>query len=145
MKYLSFVAMLLLIGLVSNAMAAGCSDAYATAGVEGDIKGKQILATGPAPGNEGWNEDHCDSGALYKVAAEPAVDPKGVDPRAFRGNWTMSDSNVTYNYTVGGSSSYTWTLWKDTTTGGLCWEGSSGTIIAIAPAPVNAGAPCNIP
>lgn len=46
-------------------------------------------------------EDHCSNGNLFKVGnpAKPVI-----DPRAYRGTWSVSGpGQVTYNYTVGGS------------------------------------------
>ena len=102
------------------------------------------MAVAPGVGGEEWNEDHCAGGALYKVG-----DGSVVDPRAFRGTWAVGSGNpalVTYIYTVGGSSTYEWTLWRNDV-GGLCWEGAGSTIIATAPAPVpgSAGTPCSVP
>lgn len=132
MKKLSFIGTLLLMGVANNSVANCIDDNYLTAGVAADVSGKQIMAV--APDGETWNEDHCLSGDLYKLGAGTAV-----DPYAFRGTWSYSDSDgqVTYDYTVGGSSSYTWSLWKNSD-GDLCWE-DSGTIIATAPAPGSSG------
>jgi hypothetical protein len=150
MKYPMAVVVILLMGVGGGPAAAACSDSrYSTqltsAGantIQDALNDKRILATG---GGEEWNEDHCSNGALYKVGVS-ADDP--VDPRAYRGMWGTSgmdaNSMVTYNYTVGGSSSFSWTLWQNTTTGGLCWE-DSGNIIATASEPEPLSGTCNIP
>lgn len=82
-----------------------------------ELSGKRIQAVATDDGEE-WNEDHCSSGALYKVGAGTRI-----DPRAFRGTWgtNIANNGVTYDYTVGGTSSYVWTLWKDPATDALCW------------------------
>lgn len=110
------------------------------------LNDKRIQATG----GEEWNEDHCATSALYKVAAPPATDPNGVDPRAHRGSWSTGTNTVTYNYGDPGGP-YTFTLHRDAdgsvaAAGGLCWE-SAGTVIAVAPVPGNVpGAlDCSVP
>jgi len=142
MKKLSVIGLFLLIGVAGNALA-DCETAGYTRlnqpGANSVLSNKHVLAT--APSGEEWNEDHCSTGALYKIG-----DGSVVDPRAFRGTWVVGGGNpapVTYNYTVGGSSTYTWTLWGKTD-GSLCWE-DAGAIIATAPAPGSAGTPCNVP
>jgi hypothetical protein len=50
----------------------------------------------------------------------------------------LAPDGVTYNYTVGGSLSFTWLLWEGDA--GLCWEDGSGAIVATAPPP--GPAPC---
>ena len=149
MKHLSIIGMLLLMGIASNALAGECETAgYSSLNgpdVISALSGKRVAAE--APDGEEWNEDHCTTalnspGALFKVG-----DGSAVDPRAFRGTWTPRGGNpakVEYSYTVGGSSSYTWTIWGKTG-GSLCWEGSGGSIIAIAPEPGAAGSPCTVP
>ncbi len=136
MKYLNSVGILLLIGVTSNATASCSTEGYPTLGTSSDISGKQILATAP-PVGEQWNEDHCASLDLYKVG-----DGTAVDPYAYRGTWSITGNAVTYNYTVGGNSTYIWNLWKDVN-GNLCWDDSTN-IIATAPAPAGAGA-CSAP
>jgi hypothetical protein len=91
-SYLS-VGATLLMGASASVSAATCAESGYTQSLDSDttptlneaLNGKRINAT--APDGEEWNEDHCPNGALYKVAAPPAQDPKGVDPRAFRGVW----------------------------------------------------------
>lgn len=137
-------------GLGCGPVAAACSDSgyttqlRSTGGntIQDALNDKRILTTGGE-----WNEDHCSNGALYKVGIPD--DP--VDPRAYRGMWSVSgngaDSVVNYNYTVGGNSSFSWSLWKNDE-GGLCWEalGSGGAIIATtATAPGPLSGPCAIP
>lgn len=142
MKHLRLIGMFLLMGIASNAVAVTCSDqgytALNNAQANAALSGKRVLAVAP---DEQWNEDHCADGALFKVG-----DGSPVDPRAFRGTWTVQPGpppvSVTYDYTVGGSSNYTWELWGNN--GSLCWEGG-GAIIATAPAPGSAGTPCNLP
>ncbi|MBE0472014.1 MAG: hypothetical protein IBX55_21205 [Methyloprofundus sp.] len=130
MKYLPHISTLLLIGIAGSASANCSNDGYTTAGVPTDISGKQIIATG---GGYDWKEDHCASGDLYKLGNGTTI-----DPYAFRGKWSISDNTVTYNYTVGGNSTYIWNLWKDVR-GNLCWDDGIN-IIATAPAPADAGA-----
>lgn len=148
MKNLLITGMFLLMGLASNTAIGSCSsegytNSLNSAQIQNALNGKRILAT--APDGEEWHEDHCSSSALYKVG-----DGSTVDPRAFRGTWVASGAPtgmVSYNYTVGGNSQFTWTLWKNTPgnqAGGLCWE-DSGTVIATAPAPGAAEGPCDIP
>lgn len=76
-------------------------------------------------------EDHCSNGNLFKVGnpAKPVI-----DPRAYRGTWSAAPAvsgpgQVTYNYTVGGSHSYTFSLYRNDT-GGLCWQDSAGNRVA---------------
>jgi len=87
-----------------------------------------------AGGSEEWNEDHCGDGKLFKVG----VDGSAVDPRAYRGTWSVSgsgaDTVVKYSYTVGGSSEYSWSLWSNASEG-LCWGTGPGGNPAIATAP----------
>ena len=149
MKKLSVIGFFLLIGIASNTWAVSCSDdGYSKLNKPNAVSAlsnKRIWAVAPGVGGEEWNEDHCagSGGALYKVG-----DGSVVDPRTFRGTWAVGNGNpapVTYSYTVGGSSTYTWKLWGKTD-GRLCWE-DAGTIIATAPAPapVSAGTPCSVP
>jgi len=148
MKHTVVVGAFLLMAVGGNATAA-CEDSGYTKqvkatganSIENTLSGKRILATG----DDGeWNEDHCANGALYKVGVSPD-DP--VDPRAYRGTWEVSDSGedseVTYHYTVGGNSSFSWKLWQDKS-GNLCWE-DGGSIIATAPAPGPLSGTCEIP
>jgi hypothetical protein len=103
-----------------------------------ELSGKRIEAVAPDDGEE-WNEDHCASGALYKVGAGTREDPRG-----FRGTWGPNSRNnvVTYDYEGSGSLSYIWSLWKDADgTQGLCWGNPSAGHAAIA----EADAPGNIP
>ena len=143
MKHSIAIVVSLMTGIMSMPATATCADdGYTNRLNSGQtqtaLRGKRILATG---GGEQWNEDHCSNGDLYKVGVSD--DP--VDPYAFRGKWGVSGSAqaavVTYNYTVGGSSTYSWSLWENELRG-LCWEGSGGNVIATAPAPRSAG-PCS--
>ena len=139
MKYSMAVVVILLIGVGAGPAAASCfNDGYENQlfsngnRLQDALNNKRILATG---GGEAWNEDHCSNGNLFKVGV--ADDP--VDPRAFRGTWfaegSGANSLVTYNYTVGGTSSFSWELWQNGA-GGLCWENpSTNDTIATAPAP----------
>ena len=145
MKHLIAIVVPLLTGIVSMPATATCADdGYTNRLSQGAIRGalnnKRILATG---GGEQWNEDHCSNRNLFKVGVS---DDDPVDPRAYRGTWdisgTGSNAEVTYNYTVGGSSSYSWSLWENGS-GGLCWEGSGGNVIATAPAPGSLSGTCN--
>ena len=137
MKNSMVVVLFLMAGSMSMPTKAACTDdGYSSRLNQGQIRtalnNKRILAMG---GGEEWNEDHCSNGNLFKVGVS---DDDPVDPRAYRGTWGTSGSGqnaeVTYNYTVGGSSSYSWSLWEDGT-GGLCWEGAGGNVVATAPAP----------
>lgn len=77
-------------------------------------------------------EDHCSNGNLFKVGnpAKPIV-----DPRAFRGTWSSPEpGRVTYHYTVGGNTSYTFALYQDDS-GNLCWQNPNGQIQATAAKP----------
>jgi hypothetical protein len=127
---------ILLMGFGGGPAAATCSDngyttrLMTTGGntIADVLNGKRILAMG---GGEEWNEDHCANGNLFKVGVS-ADDP--VDPRAYRGIWGVSgtgaaNSMVTYNYMVGGSSSFSWQLWQNDA-GGLCWGNPGGDVIA---------------
>lgn len=106
------------------------------------LSNMRIVAT--SPGGEEWKEDHCASGALYKVGAGTPV-----DPRAFRGTWSVAATRaVRYDYTVGGSASYRWSLWKNDA-GGLCWSEESRPYNMIAtsppPVPIPGGSECSVP
>ena len=145
MKHSIAIIVSILTGIMSMPATAACADnGYTNRLSQGAIRGalnnKRILATG---GGEQWNEDHCSNSNLFKVGVS---DDDPVDPRAYRGTWGISGSGsnalVTYNYTVGGSSSYSWSLWENGT-GGLCWEGSGGNVIATAPAPGPLSGTCN--
>ena len=147
MKYSAAVVMFLMTGIISMQATAACTDdGYTNRLTQGEMRSalnnKWILATG---GGEEWNEDHCSNGNLFKVGVSPD-DP--VDPRAYRGTWgvsgTGSNALVNYNYTVGGSSSFSWSLWENGS-GGLCWEGSGGNVIATAPAPGPLSGTCSAP
>ena len=139
MKHLSITGMLLLMGIAGNAIAGGCSDAGYKSPLNGNsLSDKRVEAV--APGGEEWNEDHCSSGELYKLG-----DGTPVDPYALRGNWTSSLKTVTYNYTGDSGSPYLWTLWQNNASAkSICWEDSSGGIIATAPEPGSAG-DCSVP
>jgi hypothetical protein len=149
MRHSIALAIIFLMIIGGGPARAACSDSgystqlMSTGGntIQSALNGKRILATG---GGEEWREDHCASGALYKVEAS-ANDP--VDPYAYRGQWSVSgqgsNSKVNYNYSVGGSSNFSWALWQNAS-GGLCWE-NSGNIIATAPAPGPSGTCAVIP
>jgi len=138
MKYLNIAGMLVLAGFAGHAVAqvtaSTCTNAGYTFQLDATDIGTaltdtRVMAVDPSSSEE-WNEDHCGgpvSGNLYKIG-----DGSAVDPRALRGTWTAGGNRglslVTYNYNVGGSSFWSWTLWSDTadpTTGGLCWETTS--------------------
>jgi hypothetical protein len=56
----------------------------------------------------------------------------------------QAQGTVQYNYTVGGSSSFSWTLYTNES-GGICWENPvDGEIVATAPPPTPAD-PCDPP
>jgi hypothetical protein len=145
---LGIAATLLSAATVADCSGEGFSIQLQDGSLSSALSGKRILATAPAPSNEDWKEDHCANGNLFKVGVSP-TDP--VDPRAYRGTWTVNESGasttVTYSYTVGGS--YTtpgWTLWKNDSDA-LCWE-DSGNVIATtasAPAEIPAELDCNAP
>lgn len=161
MKHFAILAGLVVSGIQSVAVAGACLDAgynqgpLTVAQINNQLSGRQVLAM--APGGEEWNEDHCDSGALYKVGTTEGPpkhpDRPSVDPRAFRGTWTAraggetNPPRITYQYTVGGSSTFTWTLWRNTSNNDLCWEDLAGTpIVATGAKPTTpAGSPCGIP
>lgn len=138
------LAPVLFVVSASTAAQQACSDLGYTdrVGFAGDTTGeivnelsdKRIEAVAVDDGEE-WNEDHCASGALYKVGAGTVE-----DPRAYRGSWATNGANnlVTYDYTVQGTFSYAWSLWKNGADD-LCWGDVAGTpthqAIATSPAP----------
>ena len=145
MRYLSVIGILVLTGFATNtvAQALSCNGAgYATqliGNANAALSGMRVLATDPVSAEE-WNEDHCPTGELYKIGAGTAV-----DPRALRGTWATTGTppgQVTYNYNVTGSSTYTWSLWTDGT--GHCWQTTTGapTVVAIDPNAPGVAAPC---
>lgn len=142
MKKIIATAFSVLAFVSSNAMAGPCSaEGYETqldvAGITAALSNKRIVTDGDA-------EDHCSNGALYKVGVS-SNDP--VDPRVYRGMWVTSgsgdNSQVTYNYTVGGNSSFSLKLWENTS-GGLCWE-DSNKVVAILLASSSFTGTCDIP
>ena len=149
MKHSMAVGVILLMGFGSDATAGPCSDGgygtqlKATGGnsITDALSNKRIIATG----GEEWKEDHCANGNLFKVGVS-VDDP--VDPRAYRGTWGVTGggagSQVTYSYTVGGTSNYAWKLWKNNDSGNLCWEDNS-QIIATAPNPMALSGTCDNP
>lgn len=101
-------------------------EAYAICGSPGDqrlnqtqaataLNGKRVNAVSPS--GEDWKEDHCTSGALYKVGAGTAV-----DPRKQVGTWAIvgTGSNTTVQYSYTGLSPYTWSLWQTGSTVYFC-------------------------
>jgi hypothetical protein len=124
---------ILLAGLSLDAMSAPCPGTQLTgAAVSSALSGRRVIAVGP--GGEEWNEDHCPGGNLYKVG-NPAQPIK--DPRALRGTWSQSDDLVVYNYTVTGTSSYSWSLFDTGADHGggipvLCWGDPSNSHEEIA-------------
>lgn len=155
MKNVLFFGVMLAVMAGPSANAGGCDDdgytnRLSAQQIANRLSNRRVLATGSGGGD--WKEDHCSTdpgvpGALYKVGAGTTV-----DPRAFRGTWTPragGDQNpprVVYNYTVGGSSSFAFSVWRNNTTNGLCWEDLNGQKVAVAPAPQNIpGGPCDIP
>ena len=151
MKPLALTGMILLIGVASDAAAVSCEDdgfgdGPLNAGqTRGELNDKRVLAT--APGGEEWNEDHCSNGNLFKVG-----DGTPVDPRAFRGTWDVvggapANRRVVYNYTVTGSSTFEWTLWRDSPGGSLCWgdPNNGNEVVATAPAPGSLTGTCDSP
>jgi hypothetical protein len=101
------------------------------------ITGQQINAN--SPGGENWKEIHCGTsgGALQKVGVSP-TDP--VDPQTTVGTWTISGDTVIYNYGTGGS--YTWRVYRNPTSGGICWQENSDTGAIIATGTVGAAISC---
>lgn len=120
--------------------------------IESRLDDRRVLATSPT--GEEWHQDHCSNGNLFKVGTTQSP-PKypgqpSVDPRALRGDWetdgTGANALVRYNYTVGGNLTFAWSLWSSTngnTPGPLCWEDSSGVVIATAPTPTAFGDTCD--
>lgn len=118
------------------------------------LDGKRVEAKAPASApspDEEWNEDHCSSGALYKVGVS-VNDP--VDPRAYRGIWGIftvgSPPNETsaIQYVYSQPNTFFWSLWKNSA-GDLCWERVSDfRAIAVDPAPlpgpIDSGLDCSI-
>ena len=145
------------------AMAATCEDlgyerwlrgSSAANSINSSLSGNRIEAIAADGSGEEWNEDHCANGNLFKVGAGP-LDP--VDPRAFRGVWSLvgnNDNSVRYRYTVGGDLTYRWRVYRDDDgstvngTNALCWQqrpNEGGQAIATAPAPseIPSGLPCS--
>lgn len=125
---------------------AGMGNALAICGTAGDnrlnqtqissaLSGKRINAV--APGGEDWKEDHCAAGALYKVGAGTAV-----DPRVKRGTWTIvgTGANATVQYAYTNGATYTWAMWQ---TGGTVYLCNGGGEVAHIVSSGAAGSPCN--
>ncbi len=107
------------------------------------LAGQSILAEAPAPSDpeieaDKWHESHCvtvpgTSGRLWKVGApDPSDGSLNVDPAKEIGTWSVSGSDVTYNY--GSSGPYTWTLHKVGPKYFFCDDGkeiASGTLTSL--------------
>ncbi|MGB5832942.1 MAG: hypothetical protein WBG92_13260 [Thiohalocapsa sp.] len=97
------------------------------------LSGKKIDAT--ALDGENWKEIHCGGGAtsgdLYKLGLGPG-DP--VDPTRFVGKWNVTQNKLLVRYRYGPGPSgftttagpYRWRVFRNTTTGNLCWQENSG-------------------
>ena len=128
MKYL-ILTILTLFAATTIPAAAGCvADGFGDSPLDKDsigdkLSGKRIIATAHG-GDEEWKEDHCSTGALYKVGAGTAV-----DPRKKVGTWgTETDSGhgvVVYDYET---TDYEFKLYENDE-GALCWESKTGDIV----------------
>lgn len=101
-------ALAVLAGLSAPAFAQSISCPSGSPLIAADIttllSGKTVCATS---GGDRWQEYHAANGALidYKKGAS---DP--VDPTKTVGSWSANGSAITYNYTDGGSSSYSFAV-----------------------------------
>lgn len=140
--YTALTATLLIAGMAGTAHS-DCSGAGYTIPASNPgtvLSGKRIVT------DDGQSkEDHCSNGNLFKVGnpAKPVI-----DPRAFRGTWSPSAApsgsagQVTYSYTVGGSNTYTFSLYQNVS-GALCWQDSGGNVVATASSPTSFSDSCN--